>query len=165
MAEESRKHGRKDTGHKHGGKDMKKADKRHGAKKTGGSGKVGGLTLLERERRLLAEADPFGQRPPFLPAPMPLPEIAPTSESSATPVEDAPVWVPPDPEPRETEELLEGIGVGRVFRRGRIAIAALVVAAACSTTLVRACAPNGSPTEDNAAEGGSCSDDASRCVA
>jgi len=69
---------------------MKKADKRHGAKKTGGSGKVGGLTLIERERRLLAEADPFGQRPPSLPAPMPLPEIAPTSESSAAPVEEAP---------------------------------------------------------------------------
>jgi len=187
MAAQSKKHGRKGSGHEHGGKDMKKVGKRHGAKKAVGKGRASGLTLLERERLLLAEADPFAQRPASQPAPLPVPEVAtspdvapmqqvaphpevtpipqvaPRPEVPAERVPEASVLASPDPGARETEEFLEAIGVGRGLRRGRIA--ALAVAAVCGVVFVRACAPTGAPVEDDTAEAGSCSGDAAGCVA
>jgi hypothetical protein len=81
MDAQSKKHGRKSGGHGRGGKDIKRAGKGQKATKRGGSGKAGGLTLLERERRALAEAAPLGRASVSPPAPPSPPEIAPRPAS------------------------------------------------------------------------------------
>jgi hypothetical protein len=181
MRRQNRKHGRKSSGQKHGGKDMKKAGKRHSPPKKAGSGKIGGLTLLGREQAL-AEADPFKRAPAPLPLPSSLPQIAPRPKSFADMIEKAAILARPVEAPRpgtlpvavskpslkgsaETEALRKAVGVRPLMSRGRIAVMAFVMAAMGSVALVRACERSADPTEDDASAPGACSDDAALCIA
>jgi hypothetical protein len=148
MREQNRKHGRKSSGRKHGGKDMKRARKGRTAPKSGGSKAVEGLTLIERERRALAEADPFRPAPPVASPGVVVAASEPPREGSA-----------------EIEAFRKAVGVGPFMTRGRLAVIAFVMAAMGGVALVRACEPKGAPIEDDAADNDSCSDDASLCVA
>ena len=168
MGEENRKQGRKSGGRKHGGRDMKRAGKGYKATKRIRSGKAGGLTLLERERRALAEAAPLAPAsvsPPAPPAPPSPPEIAPRPTSFGDLVEQASVPAAPAPASPETEALREGVGVRPVLRGGMLAVLAVVAAVVCGLALLRACEREETPIEDDGAEINSCSDDAALCVA
>ena len=164
MDEENRKLGRKRSGHKHGGKDMK-AGQAHKATKKVGSGKGRGLTLLERERSALAEATPPGPAPVAPPATKSPQEVEARPTSFADVVEKASDVAPPAPESVETEASRQTVGVGPAMRRGTLAVIACGMVAICGVALVRAGEASGTPTENDAAEAGSCSDDASMCVA
>lgn len=158
MDTQNRKHGRKSGGHKHGGTDMKKASKGRKATKKGRSARDGRLTLHERDTRALAEATPLGTVPV---APPP----APSPQGAADMAERASVTAPPAVGSPETEAFRRAIGVGPVMRHGMLAVIACVMVAICGVALVRACEANETPTENDAADSGSCSDDASMCVA
>jgi hypothetical protein len=102
MDGQNKNHGRKSSGHKHGGEGMKRAGKRHKGTKRGASRKVGGLTRLERERRMLAEAAPLAQlpvsphAPDVGPPPTPFAGIAAPSTVAAS-VETPMAWSSPIP--------------------------------------------------------------------
>ena len=144
MREQNRKNGRKSSGRKHGGSHLKRAGKRRIA-------------------------------PKRVPAPPPLPEIAYRIEAPLIPAppveaprfEASPIAasLPPIEKSWETETLDETAPVRPVVSRGRLAVIAFVVAAMCAVALLRACEPKETPVEHDAAEPGSCSDDASMCVA
>jgi hypothetical protein len=151
MREENRKHGHKSSGRKHGGNRLKGAGKRRMA-------------------------------PKRVPAPPSLPAIAPPPTSVADRIEAPPIAAPPVETPpfvaapiaaseaplegsRETEAPRKAAPVRAVMSRAEIAAIAFVVAAICGVALLRACGPNDTPTENDAAETGPCSDDASLCLA
>ena len=162
MGEENRKHGRKSGGHKHGGRDMKRAGKGHKATKRGGLGKVG-LTRLERERRALAEAAPLAQAPMPPPVALSPREIAPLPTSFAGLVAKDPA--PLAMEPRQTEAPHPGARVGSPMKSARLAALAFVVAALCGVAVLRACERKPPPVQDDTADTGTCSGDAALCVA
>jgi hypothetical protein len=165
MAAQNKKQGRKSGGHKHGGKDMKRAGKWHKATKRVRSGKAGGLTLLERERRALAEAAPIGRESVSPPAPPSPPEIESPPTSFANLVEQASAPAAPAPASRETEALREEAGVRPALRGRMLAVLAFLAVAVCGLALLRACEREDTPVQDDAVETSSCSDDASLCVA
>jgi hypothetical protein len=182
MDGQNKKHGRMSGGHKHGGEGMKRTGKRHKKTKRSGSGKVGGLTRLERERRTLAEAAPRAQLPVSPPAPSPAAAVEPPPMSfaggiaspsmPAVLVETPMSWSSTIPAnevrpgaPGETEAPSKAPKIGWAKRRETFAFIACVAVAICGVGLLRACAPKGTPTRDDAAATGSCSDDASVCVA
>ncbi len=172
MGEENRKQGRKGGGRKHGGMDMKRAGKGHKATRRSGTGKSGGLTVLERERAALAEEAPNGRASVSPPATPAAPEVVPRPTSFADLVEQPSVGAAPppsSPEPApaspETEALREGVGVRPLLGGGMLAVVAFLAAAVCGLALLRACERGDTPIEDDAVETSSCSDDASLCVA
>jgi hypothetical protein len=158
MRERNRRHGRKSSGRKHGGQDMKRAGKRHRVQKKSRSGRVESRTPFERKRRALMEAASRTVAQLSLPPPPPIPEIAPAyARSLAQLVEATSVPAP--------QAFRKAVRVGPMRSRGRVAVMAFVMAAMGGVVLVRACEPKAAPIDDDAAETDSCSDDASLCVA
>ncbi len=147
MREDNRKHGRKGKGRNHGGKDSKKPGKLRMAR----------TNVPPPAAALLPKwfTDPI--EAPSIPAP---PVEAPRLVASPIAATELPLEGP-----RETEPPRPAVGVGPRMSLGKLAVFAFVVAALCGVAALRACEPKATPIEDDAVETGSCSDDASLCVA
>jgi hypothetical protein len=160
---------------------MKRAGKRHTTTKRRGSGTVGELTRLERERRALAEAAPPKRIPIIPPPPRLVLEIGLGPTPSADRAERANTLAPsvatrlpaPLPTPAndrsvtgpETRASGKATRVGWSMRREAVAFIAVVIVAVCGVVLLRECEPMSPPVQDDATATDSCSGDASVCVA
>ena len=147
MPEKNKKNGRKSSGRKHGGKDLKKTGKRRMAPK-----KVSRPPIAPAPKSFANRVEP-----PSIPDP---PVEAPRLGASPIAATASPLEGPVEPEAFDP-----AVGVGPTMSRGKLAVIAVVVAAACGIALLRACEPKATPIEDDAVETGPCSDDASLCVA
>jgi hypothetical protein len=150
MREENRKHGRSSTGRKHRGNDSKRGKRRVAPKRVHAP-----PSLPE----IAAAAKPFAGQIEAPSIPAPLVEV-PQFGASPTAASEAPLEGAID-----TEAVRRTVAVGSAMRRGTLAVIACVMVAVGGVALVRACEANGTPTENDAAETGSCSDDAAMCVA
>ena len=150
MREENRKHGRKSSSRKRGGHDAKRCKRRVAPKR---------VHVAPSLPEIAAPPKPPVDRieAPSIPAP---PVEASEAGASAIATSESPLEGAAD-----TEAAPQAVGVGPAMRRGTIAVIACVMVAICGVALVRACEANGTPTENDAAETGPCSDDASMCVA
>ena len=138
MPEQNREHGRKSSGHQHGGMTMGKRNKRHRAAKKRAKN-IGQVARMDRATTALT------------------PAIAKESTPAATAASESP------PEP--TVEPKSGTRSSRMGR-GEVALLAFAMAGlVASITVVRACDRDADPAKDDAAAPDSCSEDAAVCVA
>jgi hypothetical protein len=152
MRKNNGKHGRKSSGHKHGGKGLKRTGKRRAAPTTARKGTGGPLEMAAPPRpfedQVGSRSIPTRAVEPSLPAAL----HAPASER-------------PIPRPEPTEPPRKAATARPATGHGQLAFIAVLVAAVCGIALLRACEPPGTPVEDDATAADSCASDASLCVA